>query len=452
MPNVKLTKNRVEALRAPTESGKQELHWDAGHNRERGFGVLCSGTTTTKTYVIQTTLKGKGRVRRTIGRTDAIEFDVARRTAADWRQRMANGDDPDPPAEVRREREAADWTLETALKEYLVARKTLGQRSRDGYDGAIRAYLKDWLDRPLRSITPAMVEARHREIPAEIAHREADRRKAREAKLRARAEARGEKYVPSPEPTVIVNGHATANGAMVALRTIWNFAAIRVPDLPPNPVARLKRQWFRVAPRERHVAADDLGRFYAAVKAMKDDNRLAHDFMLLLLFTGLRRSEAAGLTWKEVDLKARAIRLPAARTKAKRRLDLPMSDFVHELLVARRALGRDGDYVFPGDGESGHLQEPKKAFAAASKAAGVKVSPHDLRRTFITVAAGCPMPIFALKGLVNHAVGGDVTGGYAQVTIDMLRAPMQMVGDRLKEYCGVVEVKGENIEQLRQTV
>ena len=50
--------------------------------------------------------------------------------------------------------------------------------------------------------------------------------------------------------------------------------------------------------------------------------------------------EAAGLRWGDIDLAARLIRLPAAKMKSGRKLDLPMSDFVRDLLVARRAGGR----------------------------------------------------------------------------------------------------------------
>ncbi len=47
MPKLKLTKTAVERLQAPDPSGKQVLHWDT---ELRGFGVLCSGVTNSKTY------------------------------------------------------------------------------------------------------------------------------------------------------------------------------------------------------------------------------------------------------------------------------------------------------------------------------------------------------------------------------------------------------------------
>ena len=50
------------------------------------------------------------------------------------------------------------------------------------------------------------------------------------------------------------------------------------------------------------------------------------DFLLFVLFTGLRLSEASSIRWEDVDLPLRVIRVTAARTKAGRKLDLPMSD------------------------------------------------------------------------------------------------------------------------------
>jgi integrase len=156
---------------------------------------------------------------------------------------------------------------------------------------------------------------------------------------------------------------------------------------------------------------------------------MARDYLLTLLFTGLRRSEAASLTWDDVDLKARVIRVPALRTKAGRKLDLPMSDFVYGLLAARREIGKD-KFVFPSSGKDGPLR-------LVAKASGVEVSAHDLRRTFITVAEGTDISPLALKALVNHALGNDVTSGYVQITAERLREPAQRVADRLKALCNI---------------
>ena len=67
-------------------------------------------------------------------------------------------------------------------------------------------------------------------------------------------------------------GHATANGAMRALRVLYNFAADRAPasnPMPPNPV-KLKKVWLEVQPRTRHLSGDELPKFYEGVCALEN--------------------------------------------------------------------------------------------------------------------------------------------------------------------------------------
>ena len=59
------------------------------------------------------------------------------------------------------------------------------------------------------------------------------------------------------------------------------------------------------------------------------------------------------------------------------------------------------------------------------------MTPHDLRRTYVTVAENTDISALALKALVNHSLGDDVTAGYVQMTVDRLRDPAQRVADRL---------------------
>ena len=60
MPTQKLTEKSIRAMPAPDANGKPVIYWD---DDLRGFGVLCSGRTNAKTYVVQRGL-GDGRRRR----------------------------------------------------------------------------------------------------------------------------------------------------------------------------------------------------------------------------------------------------------------------------------------------------------------------------------------------------------------------------------------------------
>ena len=173
------------------------------------------------------------------------------------------------------------------------------------------------------------------------------------------------------------------------------------------------------------------------------------DYIKFLLFTGMRRDkEAASLTWEPmIDFPNRVIRVPASNTKNAEPLHLPMTSFVRDLLVARRALG-DSHWVFPA-GRQGHIGDPTPHFKAIAKACGVRVSAHDLRRTYITVAESIDMSPWALKALVDHTLGGtDTTGGYIQMTVARLREPAQKVCDRLLELTGLTAPAADNITRL----
>ncbi|HEY1474033.1 MAG TPA: tyrosine-type recombinase/integrase [Pseudolabrys sp.] len=405
MPRLKLTEKTIAKMKAPDPSGKQVLHWDT---ELRGFAVLCSGVSNSRTYIAQRDMPN-GRTRRvTVGAVNEIALAEARERAADMLDDLRRGLDP--------KHKVVNATLRSAFSDYLTARKDLRPASIKAYRVGIERHLAQWLDWPLREITSEMVEERHRAIATEI--------------------GRGERY----------KGTTTANGTMRALRLVWNFAADRIPDLPPNPVRRLRRQWYAEPRRERMVRAEELPKFYEAVCALPSP--VARDFLLLVLFTGLRLHEASSLTWEDVDLTLRVIRVTAARTKGKRKLDLPMTDFVRDMLVARRAIGVAA-FVFPAPGKAGHIVDPSFSLGMVAKASGIKVSAHDLRRTFMTVAESADISPLALKALVNHTLGGGVTEGYVQMTVERLREPAQRVCDKLKALCGVTAPEGENVAMLK---
>ena len=119
------------------------------------------------------------------------------------------------------------------------------------------------------------------------------------------------------------------------------------------------------------------------------------------------------------------------------------------MLIARRQTG--GDYVFPANSKSGHIAEPKFAFAHVEKASGLRVSPHDLRRTFLTVAESTDISPLALKALVNHAIGNDVTAGYVQMSSERLRDAANKVNQRFLELCKCSSGLAENMTRLAAT-
>lgn len=407
MPRVKLTEKLVQKLRAPHPSGKQVAFWDQGL---AGFGVICSGVTSARSYVVQRDLPG-GKTRRvTIASADEMKLERAREEARGLLVDMRKGIDP-------KHRSAGSATLTQTLDAYIAKNSGLSARSREMYRHLVTRHLEAWRDRPLSSITPAMVDEMHGRIAADV--------------LKATSGKR--------------TGHTVANDAMRALRLLYNWAASRDDDMPRNPVRLRKAEWHEQDPVRRPIPAERLADWYAAVSHLP---AMGRDWLLLMLFTGLRRREAAGLRWEHVDFGARAIRLPASSTKAGRALDLPMTDLVHGMLVARRQFG-DGRWVFPSRGDSGHVEDPRAFLDAVRDDTGIEFSSHDLRRTYLTVAESWDISAFALKALVNHSIGVGTTESYIKMTVDRLREPAQRVCDRLKQLCGVQPPSGDKVTVLK---
>ena len=84
-----LTDAKVAALEAPDPSGKQKLFWD---DDITGFGVLVSGVTNSRSYVVQRDVGGKSR-RVTIGPCNIFTVEEARYKAVDVVKAMLEGRD-----------------------------------------------------------------------------------------------------------------------------------------------------------------------------------------------------------------------------------------------------------------------------------------------------------------------------------------------------------------------
>ncbi|KTD65230.1 tyrosine-type recombinase/integrase, partial [Legionella spiritensis] len=158
---------------------------------------------------------------------------------------------------------------------------------------------------------------------------------------------------------------------------------------------------------------------------------LWHDYFLLLLFTGMRKMEAASLRWDDIDLKSKTITLQD--TKNHEVHTLPMSDFVYGLME-RRSRYKTSEYIFPSESKTGYIYEPKKAVYKVAELSGVPFTLHDLRRTFATIADSLDLPAYALKRLLNHKMNHDVTAGYIMKDVERLRKPMQQIANFLLEH------------------
>lgn len=383
----KLTKAFVDSA---SEAG---FYWDTDM---RGFGLRISGKT--KTYIVQTRINGKDK-RRTIGRHGVYTAEAARKRAREMLVQMSNGIDPKEDQRARREE---GTTLQEAFDAYL-ARKKLAPRTEGDYKDYMRRYFADWKDWPMTRVTQDLVAKRHAEL--------------------------GKKHGPTQ-----------ADVAFRFIRALFNFASGIYtrkngdPLITVNPTKRLNalKQWFNSPARESYVREEQFQAWYKAVMQLSSDvpgnnTDTVRDYLLFLVFTGLRRSEAALIKWEHVDFSGRWVLLPRENTKNKTNFKFPLTTFTFELLK-RREENNTSEYVFPSNGKSGHLVEPRYAMQKVTDATGIAFKPHDLRRTFATYASTVIENEWTVKRLMNHMTDQDITQRYIQ-GIERLRAPAQSVTD-----------------------
>lgn len=406
----KLTKSFVEKVKF--EQTGQIFYRDS---ELLGFGLRVGKTA--KVYFAEAKLHGKT-VRKSIARHNVISLDEARSQAKTYLAEISRGKNPHDEEKARK---AKLVTLAEVLENYIEARGNLKRSTIQDYRHTFDCYLSDWLKKPAIEISKDMVELKFRKIS---------------------------KTSPSQ-----------ANKTMRNFRAVMNYAIMKYEDsngdsiFRHNPVIRITqlRAWHRAVSKNTLIKHYDLAPWYQAVMNLSNDSiapnrEVVKDFLLLVLFTGLRRNEAAQLTWNRVDLKDRTIMIKDTKNHTDH--TLPLTDFLYDLLARRKDEAKTR-YVFPNENNTGYMTDPKKQIANVIKESGVNFSTHDLRRTFITIAESLDISAYALKRLLNHKMNNDVTAGYIIMDVERLRLPMQRITDYITAQFGIKD-RGQVLPLQRQ--
>ena len=376
--SVKLSQSAVDKLKLVT---KVTRVWDS---TVPGFHVRISpGKKGKKVYCVSFQRPDGKKVNVTIGVCSAWEFDKAKEKAQELRKMHEGG--TDARAHVMAERKAGDLAalVEVWRENY---KEKLKPRTQKSYESLFKTVILPALgSRTVKDLAYADVSKLH----------------AKESK-----------------------DHKTnANRAVAVLSRLMTIAEKEGwRPRGSNPCQDVEKNTEK--PRERTFSATELSRLESSMLTLVGKQKLdssAMDLIRFLALSGLRTSEARELCWKSVDMAANTMRFEDHKTSEDSGAKvLPLNTHLKEILK-RRQIDNTSAYVWPTlrlePLEPEESEEPKddspliglaKMWARICKAEGanlVDVTPHDLRRTFMSICTELGNPIAIGDTLLGHSLG-----------------------------------------------
>ncbi|MHB1245997.1 MAG: tyrosine-type recombinase/integrase [Sulfuriferula sp.] len=234
---------------------------------------------------------------------------------------------------------------------------------------------------------------------------------------------------------------ASANRAVAIVSSVFNYAIDELEIYSgPNPAAKIKKNYE--APRERFAQADEMPRLVAA---MAEDP--LGDFFMLALLTGARRANLQAMRKSELTLDEGLWRIQLTKNGTSQNVTLS-PEAVTILRNRIEAGDPEEDFVFPSTGKTGHLAEPKAAWARILKKAEIEdLRIHDLRRTLGSWQAKAGASLSIIGKSLNHKTH-QATAIYARLDLDPVRASVDtatsamMVAAGVKKTARVKRIKG----------
>jgi integrase len=193
-------------------------------------------------------------------------------------------------------------------------------------------------------------------------------------------------------------GGVSTNRTLSILKKLFNWT-IDEDIITSSPAASVKKP-IKEASRDRVLDDAEVRSLWLAC----DRVPLWGPFVKLLLLTGQRRAEVAGMTWAELDLDKALWSLPAARTKNRRPHEVPLSAAAVAII---REMPRREPFVLVNGRH--HYTRGKAAIDHAFDQEIPHWVFHDLRRTAASGMARLGIPVHVTEAVLNHR-SGTVSG------------------------------------------
>jgi integrase len=371
MATAKITKRAVDGLAAQAKAEGRTLYvWDADLT---GFGMLATKTGSVS-YFVEYRLGGRGAKNRrmSLGKHGALTPDEARKRAKEELGKVARGADV-----VREKREAREKltgiTFRDLIERYLDLQAKPGRYWAEKRVRLLSDELKVLHSKPLGLIKRA-------EIVSLI------------DKLQARS-------------------HASARVLFADIRPLFAWALDRAA-IDVNPIVGMKGPQPLEA-RDRVLSDEEIKAFW---QAASEENWPFSSVFKVLLLTGQRREEVAGMRWREVDLDAGRWTIAKERSKNGKAhtVDLHpeavcLLDPLGDEAAARRADDRELVFSTTGTTPVSGFSKAKARIDGRMKALlADKFQPwrtHDLRRTAASGMAALGFQPHVIERVLNHVSG-----------------------------------------------
>ncbi|MFA0447848.1 tyrosine-type recombinase/integrase [Vibrio breoganii] len=225
-------------------------------------------------------------------------------------------------------------------------------------------------------------------------------------------------------------GYSLHNHALTLLKSMYNRAEMEV-----NPFKDIKKIDEALHRRTRTLSSEELDRL---LEALNYEDQIYRDFVLVLLFTGQRKSNVISMQWNQVNFETKAWTIPSQNTKNKKLHVVPLSPPVMGLLTNRKNIANNSEsFVFPSErSSSGHISDKggkggfwrriiERADLYDSQSKDNNFRMHDLRRTLATNIANNGGSIQAISKLLGHSNIAITSDVYAHLAIDNVRTELE---------------------------
>jgi len=246
---------------------------------------------------------------------------------------------------------------------------------------------------------------------------------------------------------IVKGGSFSASRVVQMFGGIWTWAERRGYVSGANPARGVETA--RATPRDRILSTEELRALGKTLRAKDAMQPAATTAIRLLAFTGFRKEEICGLKWMHVDFERRCVRGQDTKNgRAARPLGKPALALLAELKAKTDTTALNDparEWVFPnitgnGSADLDHRMEAIYVAAGLRKPAGTpksaerdqdNVRPHDLRRTFTTIAAELGYSDATIDEMTAHARRGVTACHYIRLPDAYLIGAADAVAEKI---------------------